>query len=150
MRMLAALLLCASAGTAGAAPHEIPARDAGTYALAGRCSAPAAPKLILAGDRVDVLQGTRRRTLYVESFCALNCDIAPPTDPRKEYSASLVDRPAARGSVKDPFDDTALTINREGSPGVVSLANDAPGTYQDRSRSALRHLYGKPFTRCSR
>lgn len=149
MRMSAALLLCASAGTAVAAPHEIPARDAGTYAPVCRCSVPAAPKLILAGDRVDVLEGARRRTLYVESFCALNCDIAPPADARKEYSASLVDRPAGRGTIKDPFDDTALTINAEGRPGVVSLANNAPGTYQDRSRSALRHLYGKPFTRCS-
>lgn len=68
---------------------------------------------------------------------------------RKGCSASLVDRPAARGSVKDPFDDTALIINAEGSPGFVSLANNAPGTYQDRSRSALRHFYGKAFTRCS-
>ena len=149
MLMLATLLLCASAGMAVAAPHEIPARDAGTYALAGRCSSLSAPRLILSGDRVDVLQGAGRRTLYVESFCSLNCSIAPPSDPRKEYSAILVDRPAARGTIKDPFDDTALTINADGRPGVVSLANDAPGTYQDRSRSALRHLYGKLFTRCS-
>lgn len=63
MRMLAALLLCASAGTADAAPHEIPARDAGTYALAGRCSSPSAPRLILSKDRVDVLQGARRGSL---------------------------------------------------------------------------------------
>jgi hypothetical protein len=59
-----------------------------------------------------------------------------------------VKRPSDRGEIKDPFDDTALTINVAGQPGIVSLANDAPGTYQDRSRSALRHLYGKPFSRC--
>ena len=77
MLRLATLLLCASTGMAFAAPHEIPASDAGTYAIAGRCSSPSAPRLILSGDRVDVLQGARRRSLYVESFCALNCDIAP-------------------------------------------------------------------------
>lgn len=150
MRALVVLLavLCGAPGTASAAPHDLRPAQAGTYAAAGRCASTDAPRIVLAGDRVTVVEGTSRRELYIESFCALNCAIEPPIDPRAEFSASLVARPSDRGRIADPFDMTALNINADGRPGVLTLTNDAPGTYQGRSRSALRHLYRKVFTRC--
>lgn len=143
---LAALI--ASGGAAHAAPHALRPAQSGTYAAGGRCTAPDAVRIVLSGDRVEVLQGSGRRVLFIESFCALNCAIEPPSDPRTEFSASLVRRPEDRGKVSDPFDETALNINADGRPGIVTLTNGAPGTYQGRSRSPLRHLYGRAFTRC--
>jgi hypothetical protein len=140
--------LAATPGPASAAPHVLRADQGGTYAAGGRCTAPDAVRIVLSGDRVEILQGAGRRVLFIESFCGVDCAIAPPTDPRTEFSASLVRRPEDRGKVSDPFDDTALNINADGRPGIVTLTNGAPGTYQGRSRSPLRHLYGRPFTRC--
>jgi len=144
--VLAALI--ASEGAAHAAPHALRSAQNGTYAAAGRCAAPDAVRIVLSGDRVEILQGTGKRILFIESFCPLDCAIEPPADPRAEFSASLVRRPEDRGKVSDPFDETSFNINAGGLPGIVTLTNGAPGTYQGRSRSPLRHLYGRPFTRC--
>lgn len=140
--------LYAATGTAAAAPHALRAEQGGTYAAGGRCSSAEAARIVLSGDRVEIREKRSRRILFIESFCALNCQIAPPSDPRSEFSASLVRRPEDRGKDSDPFDETALKINADGRPGIVTLTNGAPGTYQGRSRSALRHLYDRPFMRC--
>lgn len=140
--------LCAASGPASAAPHVLRPDQGGTYAAGGRCAGVDAVRIVLSGDRVEIQEKAGRRVLFIESFCSVNCEIAPPTDSRTEFSASLVRRPEDRGKMSDPFDETSLNINADGRPGIVTFTNGAPGTYQGRSRSALRHLYGRPFTRC--
>ncbi|GJE61662.1 hypothetical protein [Methylobacterium trifolii] len=147
---LVLVVLCAAPGWASAAPHVLRPDQGGTYAAGGRFTVPDAVRIVISGERVEVIEKGSRRVLFIESFCSMNCQIDPPTDPRVGFSASLVRRPEDRGKISDPFDDTSLSINADSRPGIVTLTNGAPGTYQGRSLSALRHLYDQPFTQCSR